>query len=59
MKTRSKQEQVIYQIIEAVERSNIKSMNHLFEIIDRSRTGIITKQDFKDIFSNLSQLKID
>lgn len=59
MKTRSKQEQVIYQIIEAVERSNIKSMNHLFEIIDRSRTGIISKQDFRDIFSNLSHLKID
>ena len=34
-------------------------MGHLFEIIDRSRTGIISKQDFRDIFSNLSHLKID
>ena len=34
-------------------------MNHLFQIIDKSNTGIISRKDFGDIFANMANLKIE
>ena len=50
VRNRSKEEIIIYQIIEAVNRSNVKSMSNLFELIDKSGRGIISRDDFRDIF---------
>ena len=58
VRNRTKEEIIIYQIIEAVNRSNIRSMGDLFAVIDRGGRGIISREDFKDIFENLG-LKLD
>lgn len=58
VRNRTKEEIVIYQIIEAVNRSNVKSMSDLFELIDKSGRGIISREDFRDIFQSLN-LKLD
>lgn len=50
VRNRTKEEIIIYQIIEAVNRSNVKSMSNLFELIDKSGRGIISREDFRDIF---------
>lgn len=58
VRNRTKEEIVIYQIIEAVNRTKVQSMGDLFELIDRDGRGIISREDFKDIFENLG-LKLD
>jgi Ca2+-binding EF-hand superfamily protein len=58
VRNRTKEEIIIYQIIEAVNRSKVQSMGDLFELIDRDGRGIISREDFKDIFENLG-LKLD
>lgn len=58
VRNRSREEHIIYQMIEAVQRSNVKSMSNLFELIDKNGRGFISRDDFTDIFKSLS-LKID
>jgi len=45
-------------MIEAVNRSKVKSLSNLFELIDKRNLGTIDRQDFSDIFLALD-LKID
>ena len=54
VRNRTKEEIIIYQIIEAVNRSNVKSMSNLFELIDKNGRGIISREDFRDIFQSLN-----
>jgi len=45
-------------MIDAVQRSKVKSLNGLFELIDKSGRGFISRDDFSDIFQSLN-LRID
>lgn len=58
VKNRSREEHLIYQMVEAVERSKVKSMADFFEVIDKQGRGFISREDFRDIFDSLD-LKID
>lgn len=53
VKTRSREEVIIYQMIEAVNRSKINKLSELFEIMDKHGTGYITREDFADVFKRL------
>ena len=60
VRSRTKEEIIIYQIIEAVERSPaVKSMSDLFAIIDKKGDGIISREDFRGMFQSLPNLKLD
>lgn len=58
VRSRSREETIIYQMIDAVQRSKVKSLNGLFELIDKSGRGFISRDDFSDIFQSLN-LRID
>lgn len=58
VKNRSKEEVIIYAIIEAAQRSNVKNLSKLFEMIDKKGRGFISREDFIDICLSL-QLKVD
>lgn len=58
VRNRSREETIIYQMIDAVQRSKVKSLNGLFELIDKSGRGFISRDDFSDIFQSLN-LRID
>ena len=59
IRSRSTEEQIIYLIIEALKRSKIKSLSEAFSLIDKEQRGFISKEDFKDIFSNLGIKTLD
>lgn len=58
VKNRSREEMIITQMIEAVNRSKVQNLSNLFELIDKRNLGTIDRQDFSDIFLALD-LKID
>ena len=58
VRNRSREEMIITQMIEAVNRSPVQSLANLFELIDKRNLGTIDRQDFSDIFRSLD-LKID
>ena len=58
VRNRSKEEIIIYQMVEALQHSNLGGLADLFNIMDKSGTGYISREDFSDIFDSLS-LKID
>lgn len=58
VKNQTRDEQIIYQLIEAVSRSNIKDTAEFFSVADKRGRGFITKEDFRDLFKSAS-LKID
>jgi Ca2+-binding EF-hand superfamily protein len=58
VKSRAPHEDIIYQMIEAAHKARIKSMADFFKVIDAEGTGLVTRQNFKDIFNSL-QLNVD
>ena len=57
VRKRTKEEAIIFQIVEAVNRSQVQDLSHLFQLIDKNERGFISKQDFRELFDNL-QLKL-
>lgn len=55
--TKTSEEQIIFLIVEALRRSRIKSLAEAFAILDKENNGVISRDEFKDIFKNLN-LKI-
>jgi Ca2+-binding EF-hand superfamily protein len=53
VKSRAPHEDIIYQMIEAAHKARIKSMADFFKVIDAEGTGLVTRQNFKDIFNSL------
>ena len=58
LKNQTRDEQIIYQLIEAVSRSHIKDTAEFFSVADKRGRGFITKEDFRDLFKSAA-LKID
>ena len=58
IRSRSTEEQIIFLIVEGLKRSRIKNFAEAFALIDKEGRGFVSKDDFRDIFKNLS-LKID
>ncbi len=58
VRNRSKEEIIITSMVEAVQRSSVKSLSNLFEIIDTTGRGYIDRSEFAEIFHSLN-LKID
>jgi Ca2+-binding EF-hand superfamily protein len=51
---KTSEEQIIYLIAEALRRSKIKTLSEAFSIIDKEDRGVISREEFKDIFKNLN-----
>lgn len=58
VKSRTTEEQIIYLLIEALRRVNIKSLSEAFEFFAKERNGTLSREDFKDVFKNM-KLRID
>lgn len=58
LKYHSKEEHIIYQLIEAVQRSPLKDLSEFFQVIDKTGRGYITREDFHEMFIS-TKLKID
>lgn len=59
LKVHTREEHIIYQLIEAVQRStSIKDIATFFTLIDSKGRGFITRDDFADLFI-AAKLKID
>ena len=58
VKNLSKEEFILYQLAKAAARAKM-TMASLFEMIDKKGRGYISKQDFKDIFDSLGELKLN
>ena len=59
LKIHTREEHIIYQLIEAVQRStSIKDIATFFTLIDSKGRGFITRDDFADLFT-ATKLKID
>ena len=52
LKLHTREEHIIYQLIEAVSRSQIKDTAEFFQIADKRGRGFITKEDFRDLFKS-------
>ena len=59
VKSRTPEEQILYLLIEALKKIKFKSLAEAFELFDKKRTGSISRDDFKDVFSNLKGLRVD
>ena len=58
VKSRTPEEQILYLLIESLRRGGIKSLADAFELFDKERRGSLSRDDFKDVFSNM-KLRID
>lgn len=45
-------------MVEALEHSQVNGLSELFQIMDKSGSGYVSRDDFNDIFTSLN-LKID
>ena len=54
VKNLGRNENILYQLAKAMQRQKIQ-MSDFFEMIDKHKRGYITREDFKDMFSNLGQ----
>lgn len=52
VKNLGRNENILYQLAKAMQRQKIQ-MSDFFEMIDKHKRGYITREDFKDMFSNL------
>ena len=50
LKSHTKEEHIIYQLIEAVQRSKLRDLSEFFSVIDKSGRGYITREDFQEMF---------
>lgn len=58
VKSRTKEEQIIYLIVESLKKSGVKSLAEAFELFDKEGTGTLSRDDFKDVFNSID-LRID
>ena len=58
VKNRSSEEHIIYLITDALKRCNMTDLSEAFEIFDKEQRGIISKDNFRDMFKNLD-IKIE
>jgi Ca2+-binding EF-hand superfamily protein len=59
VKSRTPEEQILYLLIDTLKKINFKSLAEAFELFDKKRTGSISRDDFKDVFSTLKGLRVD
>lgn len=59
VQSRTSEEQIIYLIVESLRRTGIKSLADAFELFDKEQRGSLSREDFKDVFKNMKQLRVD
>jgi len=58
VKNMGREEHILYQLAKTMHKVNM-DMAKFFEMIDKHGRGYISKEDFKDLFSNLPELKLN
>jgi Ca2+-binding EF-hand superfamily protein len=48
------EEQILYLLIEALQKSKIRTLAEAFELFDKEHRGSLSKEDFKDVFKSMS-----
>ena len=50
LKVHTREERIIYQLIEAVQNSKVQDIATFFTVIDTQGRGFVTRRDFADMF---------
>ena len=59
IRSRTPEEEIIFLIIEGLNKIKITNLSEAFRLIDKEENGFISKDDFKDLFKSMVQKRID